>query len=125
MTKVVRHPGQLQAGAEWVVEFRVFGRKWHSRSTVQELDESAGRFVYRSATDDGNPSYSEWLWQVAPHPDGCSVDVSVTLFPKTFWRRVLLGRIRLHQLKTEVAESLDALGSLLGTPDPDRAGPVA
>ena len=111
MTRVVESPTRLGAGSQWVVEFRVFGRKWRSRSTVQVLDESAGRFAYRSATDDGNPSYSEWLWQVTAHPDGCTVDVKLALFPKTFWRRVLLARIRLHQLRAEVASSMDALAS--------------
>lgn len=58
MTSVVDQHGQLEVGAEWVVEFRALGQRWRSRSTVEELDVAARRFAYRSGTDDGNPSYA-------------------------------------------------------------------
>ena len=109
MTEVVERPARLSPGEEWVVEFGVLGRKWRSRSTLLELDESRGLFAYRSATDDGNPSYSEWLWVVEPHPAGSIVAVKWTLNPQTFWRKVLLSRVRHHQLKSEVSASLEAL----------------
>jgi len=35
---------------------RVPRRMWQSRSTLEEIDPAAGRFVHRPRTDDGNPS---------------------------------------------------------------------
>ncbi len=29
-------------------------------------------FAYRSCTDDGNPWYAIWRWQIAPDGDGAS-----------------------------------------------------
>jgi len=47
---------------------------------------------------------------VANHPDGALVTVANELHPRTFWRRVLLVRIRSRQLAhTELAQSLAAL----------------
>jgi uncharacterized protein YndB with AHSA1/START domain len=112
MTRVVTQPEALRPGAEWVVEFHVLGRTWQSRSTVDELDEAAGRFTYRSRTDDGNPSQATWSWTVNDDPAGSRVDVTWSLQPVTFWRRVLLGRIRARQLaRTEVPASLASLAS--------------
>lgn len=112
MTRVVDKPAGLVAGAEWVVEFRVLGRTWHSRSVVDEYDPDARRFAYRSRTDDGNPSEASWSWQVDDDPAGSRVTVSWSLRPVTFWRRALLGRIRARQLsRTEVPASLVALAS--------------
>lgn len=112
MTRVVEQPAALKPGAEWVLEFRVFGRSWHSRSVLDELDLDAGRFVYRSRTDDGNPSEATWAWDVTADPAGSRVMVSWTLRPVTFWRRVLLGRVRANQLAgTEVPASLAALAA--------------
>jgi uncharacterized protein YndB with AHSA1/START domain len=112
MTRVVEDPGPLHPGAEWVVEFHVLGRTWQSRSVVDELDLEGGRFVYRSRTDDGNPSEATWAWDVAPDPTGSRVTVSWSLRPVTFWRRVLLGKVRARQLaRREVPASLAALAS--------------
>jgi len=112
MTRVVDRPAALTPGAEWVVEFHVFGRTWHSRSVVDELDLDRGRFVYRSRTDDGNPSEATWAWDVSADPGGSRVTVSWTLRPVTFWRRVLLGRVRARQLaSSEVPASLAALAT--------------
>jgi uncharacterized protein YndB with AHSA1/START domain len=112
MTRVVEQPALLQPGSEWVVEFRVFGRTWHSRSTLDEFDPGGRRFTYRSRTDDGNPSEASWAWTVADDPAGARVTVSWSLRPVTFWRRVLLGPIRARQLAhTEVPASLAALAS--------------
>ena len=112
MTRVVDNPAVLAPAAEWVVEFHVLGRTWHSRSVVDELDAESRRFTYRSRTDDGNPSEATWSWQVDDDPAGSRVTVGWSLRPVTFWRRVLLGRIRARQLvRTEVPASLAALTS--------------
>lgn len=112
MTRVVEQPPRLQPGAEWVVEFHALGHTWRSRSVLEELDAERGRFAYRSRTDDGNPSEATWSWEVVPDPAGSRVTVSWTLRPQTFWRRVLLVRIRSRQLaRTEVPASLEALAA--------------
>jgi uncharacterized protein YndB with AHSA1/START domain len=112
MTRVVEQPAVLEPGAEWVVEFHVLGRTWCSRSVLDVLDPAGGRLAYRSHTDDGNPSEATWSWTVADDAQGCRVTVAWSLQPVTFWRRVLLGRIRARQLaRTEVPTSLAALAS--------------
>jgi len=113
MTSVVERPATLEVGAEWVVEFHVLGRTWRSRSTLEELNLAGRRFAYRSCTDDGNPSYARWAWEVTEDPAGSRVTVTWDLHPATFWRRVLLVRIRGGQLaRTEVPVSLAALASV-------------
>lgn len=110
---VVEAPATLAPGDEWVVDLGALGTHWHSRSRVVELDPEAGVFAYRSGTDDGNPSYSDWRWTVTPAGDGCHVTVTWDLHPVTFWRRVLLGRIRARQLRSgELPASVQALGRL-------------
>ena len=53
---------------------------------------------------------SLWTWVVADHPEGAVVTVAGELHPRTFWRRVLLVRIRSRQLaRTELISSLVAL----------------
>jgi uncharacterized protein YndB with AHSA1/START domain len=114
ITKVVDRPAALVPGAEWVVELKAMGNRWHSRSTVQEYDAARHVFAYRSSTDDGNPSYALWRWEVAPAADGAArVTVSWDLHPETFWRRVLLARIRNGQLRREVPASIDSLARAL------------
>ncbi|MDP1793406.1 MAG: SRPBCC family protein [Acidimicrobiales bacterium] len=111
MTSVVASPADLVVGAEWVVEFHALGQTWRSRSVVEELDVAARRFVYRAGTDDGNPSFATWAWDVTEDPAGSRVTVSWDLRPVTFWRRMLLVRVRARQLaRTEVPASLAALG---------------
>jgi hypothetical protein len=120
MTSVIDQPTNLDAGAEWVVEFHVPGRTWRSGSTLDELDVAGRRFAYRSRTDDGNPSEARWAWEVTDDPAGSRVTVTWSLHPVTFWRRVLLGRIRARQLAhTELPTSLTALAAATmraGTP---------
>ena len=120
MTSVIDQPTNLEAGAEWVVEFHVLGRTWRSRSTLDELDVAGRRFTYRSRTDDGNPAEAQWAWEVTDDPAGSRVTVTWSLHPVTFWRRVLLGRIRARQLAhTELPASLSALAAATmraGTP---------
>ncbi len=119
ITRVLDVPTPLTVGDEWVVEMSALGQTWSSRSRLIALDRDARRFSYRSATDDGNPSYAEWTWTVTEASGGCEVTVTWTLNPHTFWRRVLLGRIRQRQLiKTEVPTSLAALQAAL-----EAAGP--
>jgi uncharacterized membrane protein len=105
---VVERPETLTRDAEWVVELRALGSTWNSRSRVIDHDHNALRFVYRSQTDDGNPSYGIWTWDVDDDPAGARVTVSWELHPKTFLRRVLMARIRNQQLRKEVRASIRA-----------------
>jgi hypothetical protein len=105
---VVERPAVLAPEAEWVVELRAMGNRWRSRSRVLEYDAGARRFVYRTQTDDGNPSFAIWTWQVDDDPAGARVSVRWELYPETFWRRALLGRIRNRQLHGEVRASIHA-----------------
>ena len=68
MTSVIEQPQRLEVGREWLVEFHALGQTWRSRSTIEEVDTAARRFAYRSGTDDGNPSYALWTWEVADDP---------------------------------------------------------
>ena len=110
ITAVLERPNHLNVGAQWIVEVHALGQTWHSRSQVETLDPIGRCFAYRSVTDDGNPSYALWTWVVADHPHGALVTVAGELHPRTFWRRVLLVRVRSRQLAhTELAQSLAAL----------------
>lgn len=110
MTAVIEQPDHLDVGAEWMVEFHALGQTWRSRSVVEEIDVAGRRLVYRSATDDGNRSYARWTWAVTDEEAGCRVTVTWDMHPVTFWRRVLLARIRARQLaRTEIPASLAAL----------------
>lgn len=119
MTSVVDRPDRLEVGTEWVVEFNALGQTWRSRSIVEELDLARRRFAYRSGTDDGNPSYAVWRWEVTDDHAGSRVTVTWALHPATFWRRVLLARVRARQLaRTEVPASLAALARAATDPAP-------
>jgi uncharacterized protein YndB with AHSA1/START domain len=112
IVRVVDAPATLSPHAEWVVQLSALGQTWPSRSTVVTIDPRARHFAYRSQTDDGNPSYADWSWSIADAPGGCEVTVSCALHPATFWRRVLLSRIRSWQLRRrELPASLHALAS--------------
>ncbi len=116
IVRLVEAPESLAPGRQWVVELSALGQSWPSRSTVVELETSARRFTYRSQTDDGNPSYADWSWQVEDTTGGCAVTVSLALHPLTFWRRMLLAKVRGRQLRRhELPESLSALASLATT----------
>ncbi|MGH9033974.1 MAG: SRPBCC family protein [Acidimicrobiia bacterium] len=116
MTGVVERPAELAPGAEWVVGFHALGRSWNSRSRVDEVDRARRVFQYRSRTDDDNPSYTVWRWQVDPDGDGSRITLGWDLEPKTFWRRVLIAHVRNRQLRSEVPASLDALARHVGSP---------
>jgi uncharacterized protein YndB with AHSA1/START domain len=110
IAEVVERPDVVQHDAEWIVEIKAMGTSWKSRSKVEEYDPQRRVFAYRSCTDDGNPSYVIWRWQIEPDGDGASrVTVGWDLHPETFWRRVLLSRIRGRQLRREVPASIGAL----------------
>ena len=116
IVRVIDLPEELQAGAEWVVQLSALGQSWRSRSTVLDIDSEGRHFVYRSCTDDGNPSYATWSWRVADAPGGCEVTVSCALYPETFWRRVLMVKIRASQLRRrELPDSLRARASVATT----------
>lgn len=119
MTAVIEQPERLEVGAQWLVEFHALGQTWRSRSTVEELDVAGRRFVYRSGTDDGNPSFARWTWTVADDGAGSRVTVAWELRPVTFWRRVLLARIRARQLaRNEIPASLAALARAVASTQP-------
>jgi len=112
ITGVVEQPDELDVAVQWVVEMHALGRTWHSRSVVEAMDPIGRMFAYRSATDDGNPSYALWTWVVTDHEDGALVTVACELHPRTFWRRVLFVHVRSRQLAhTELTHSLATLES--------------
>lgn len=107
------------AGDEWVVEIRAMRSRWNSRSQLQDVDRSGLRFTLVSQTDDGNPSYALWTWEITPANGASTVTVRWELHPETFWRKMLISRIRHRQLKEEVRTSLRAaeqtlLGDTIG-----------
>ena len=111
ITEVVETPGRLEIGAVWKVRIHALGQSWVSRSQVSALDRGAGRFAYRSQSDDGNPSYADWEWLVDADGGGSMVTVTVDLNPVTFWRKHVLVRIRRPALRKEVQASLAALAN--------------
>ena len=118
---VVEAPsGPTRVGDEWVVEMRAMASRWNSRSRIGAVDRDGGRFALRSQTDDGNPSYADWEWLMEPAGEGTDVTVSWRLYPKTFWRRLLLSKIRHRQLKEEVRGSLRAAERAVAGPLPAR-----
>lgn len=109
--EVVERPDPLQEGSVWKVKIRAMGQSWVSKSTLVALDPTSRRFAYRSQSDDDNPSYADWEWQVEPDGEGSRVTVSVDLNPITFWRKNLFIKIRRPGLRKEMGESLAALQS--------------
>jgi uncharacterized membrane protein len=109
ITRVVEQPPALTPGAEWVVELHAMGQSWQSRARVEEIDTAGRRFAYRSCSDDGNPSYALWRWEVTETPTGSEVRVSWDLHPATFLRRHLLAKIRSRQLRSEVPTSISRI----------------
>jgi uncharacterized protein YndB with AHSA1/START domain len=109
---VVNAPEHMAPGSEWVAQLTAMRQSWESRATVLEHDPYSRHFAYRSQTDDGNPSYADWSWQVTDAPLGCEVAVTFALHPVTFWRRVLFARIRASQLRRrEIPASLRTLAT--------------
>jgi len=108
--ELIEGPVSLESGSVWKVRIHALGRSWVSKSQVSRLDPAGGHFAYRSQSDDGNPSYADWDWQVEPDDDGSRVTVGVELNPVTFWRKHLLVYLRRPALRKELHESLKALG---------------
>ena len=114
---VVDRPAELTPGAVWKVAMRKGGMRWVSRSEVVTHDPSARRFTYRSGTDDGNPSYSEWSWSCDADGEGTIVRVGWRLHPVTRLRRWLIAPLRARMLRREVPVSMEALRALLEEAD--------
>jgi hypothetical protein len=110
---VLETPAALVEDSEWMIRMHAMGTRWDSRSHVLELDRDELRFVHRSMSDDGNPSYIIWSWTVTPEGAGARVNVQWAGHPKTFWRRVLLARIRSRVLRREVWSSMLHLEMML------------
>lgn len=116
MTGVVAVPPELTVGAEWVVGFRLGGKRFDSRSVVVELDHRRRRFVHRSKPDDDNPSCTVWTWEVQPEGQGSWVSVRWDLQPLTRGRRVFAAPFRGWQIpRHDIPASLAALAELCET----------
>jgi uncharacterized protein YndB with AHSA1/START domain len=64
---VIERPDRpLTTGVERVIQMRAMGTRWPSRSRALNVDRAALSFEHRSCSDDGNPSYALWSWQVKP-----------------------------------------------------------
>ena len=109
ISRVVSRPGSLAAGAEWKVAIRDGVLQWVSRSTVVEYDPDAMVLVYRSGTDDGNESYTEWRWSATADGDDTVVEVSWRLVPRSALRRWVIAGSRARRFRGEVPTSLAAL----------------
>jgi uncharacterized protein YndB with AHSA1/START domain len=117
IARVVEPPSApLAPGAVWVVQMKIPSppTSWPSRATCTAYDADRLVLGHRSVTDDGNPSYVDWRWRVVPTSTGSArVEVTWSVNPRTFWRRLLLARMRRHQLVSEVRTSLRDLGEHL------------
>jgi len=114
ITDVVEAPNRLAPGTTWKVGIHALRKSWVSKSQVSELDPATRRFSYRSQSDDGNPSYADWAWQVDSEGEhGSMVSVTVDLEPMTFWRTHLLVKIRRPALRREMHASLNSLNTAL------------
>ena len=117
--RVIERPDRpLAPGVEWVIEMRAMRRRWPSRATALTVDRSALSFEHRSCTDDGNPSYALWSWQVTPTPSGSTLTVTWSAHPQSFWRKLLLARVRRPLLASEVKASLATLDAYVRAANP-------
>src|SRR5919107_1430121 len=113
ITAVLQRPVQLVPGTEWVTQIQAAGMSWPSRTRLLELDGQRRRLTYRSVSDDGNPSFTIWTWEVTSHPAGARVSVAWDPVPRTFWRRHLVVHWRRRCLTRQVPRSLHALAAVL------------
>ena len=125
IVRVIDRPDTLEPGGVWVVEMHALHNRWNSRSRVLDLDPERGRFSYRSQTDDGNPSYADWHWVVTPEGSGTRVQVTVDAHPRSFWRKVLLSRIRRRSLQPAMDASLRALAEQVTAEEADDQAGLA
>jgi uncharacterized protein YndB with AHSA1/START domain len=115
IAKIVEPCAALEVGREWVVEIRAMHTHWNSRSRIVDIDAERNHFAYRSQSDDGNPSYADWQWDVLDDPAGTRVHVMVEGHPQTFWRKHLLSKIRPPGLQRAMNQSLRTLGEQLAS----------
>jgi len=114
--RVVEPASDLAPGTEWTVKMHPGrGMSWLSRSRVEEIDQNGHRFRYRTWNADGNPSYSDWTWEVVPLDSSTQVTVTWEVHLETLDRKLLAGPIRKRQLRKEVAASLVALAEAART----------
>ncbi len=113
LTIVLERPDELVPRAEWVVQMHAAGMTWPSRTRVLALDRHARRFVHRSVSDDGNPSFTIWTWTVTEAPSGARVTVTWDPNPRTFWRRHLVVHWRRRCLARQVPRSLHSLAAAI------------
>ena len=107
--RVVEKPSALLPGAEWVVVMRPAGMPgWKSRSHVEEMEPGI-LFAYRSHTDDTNPSYARWRWDITRGAEDVAVTVTWSGYPKTIGRRLIAAPLRRRMLEREVAASLNTI----------------
>jgi uncharacterized protein YndB with AHSA1/START domain len=105
----------LAAGVEWVVQMRAMGGRWPSRARALTVDQAALSFEHRSCSDDGNPSYALWSWRVNPSVHGSTLTVTWAVYPRSFWRKLLIARARRPVLAEEVRASLAGMDHYLHT----------
>lgn len=109
ISRVVSRPDALVDGAAWTVAMRDGAMRWTSRSTLVRYDADAMVFVYRSGTDDDNPSYAEWRWSATQDGEDTVLEVGWRLHPRTALRQWVLAPYRARRLRREVPASLARL----------------
>ena len=111
---VTDQPAALVEGAEWTVKMHPQGLpRWGSISRVEEVDRNRFRFSYQTRNADGNPSYTQWAWELADSGGGTEIAVTWHVHLKTADRKYFAGPIRKRQLAREVPNSLAALASAM------------
>ncbi len=111
---VIERPERpLAAGVEWVVQMRAMGGRWPSRACALTVDRAALSFEHRSCSDDGNPTYALWSWRVSPSEHGSTLTVTWAVYPRSFWRKLLIARARRPFLAEEVRASLAGMDTYL------------
>jgi hypothetical protein len=103
----------LEAATEWVIQMRAMGGRWPSRARALTVDRAGLSFEHRSCSDDGNPSYALWSWQVRPSENGSALTVTWAVYPRSFWRKLLIARARRPVLAQEVRASLAGMDNYL------------
>jgi uncharacterized protein YndB with AHSA1/START domain len=109
--------GPVAEDSEWVVQMRAMGTRWPSRSHATVVDAQGCRFEHTSRTDDGNPSYSMWSWEVRPDICGSELTVTWAMYVRTFGRRTFAAPLRKPRLEAEVRTSLAGLNLYISSLD--------
>lgn len=110
--RVLVEPDRLERDAEWLVELKILGQRFQSRSRVLDIDPVARRFRYRS-NPEGDPDFATWTWEIAPDRSGSRVRVSWDLNPQQLANRLFWVRVRSRGLKKELPSSMAALESFI------------